>query len=630
MTGKLAAIAACVLATAAAFAEEHVRCLRHDPLRQPFFGDLHVHTTYSFDAWAQGTRNDPRDAYRFARGEAVGVQPYGPDGTPLRSVRLRRPLDFAMVSDHAELLGETALCRTPGTPAFDRLVCTLMRRWPLLGYMIVNSEWEGRDERRRDLCGPDGSACIEAARTPWAETQAAAEEHYDRTDACAFTTFVGLEWSGTQAGMIHRNVVFRNSIVPDTPPNAIDDGNDPARLWARLDRDCRHAGTGCDALAIPHNSNWSMGSMFRIEDLDPATARRRRHLEPLLEITQHKGDSECRSDSRDPLCGFETPDFGNLSGIGARFLRVPVPANVYAREGLAAGLRAWRRTGVDPLGFGFVGSTDTHLGTPGLVDEDAFVGHAAGTVSSRIEIPPLPDHPAFNPGGLAVLWAEENTRDALFRAMLRREAFGTSGPRIVVRVFGGWDLPGDLCDAHDFAARGYAMGVPMGAHLSAQPRSTAAPTFAVRAVQDAGVDEAPGAPLERVQIVKGWLDGDAYREEVLDVAGEPSDGGVDLDTCAPRAQGAAELCTVWRDPTFDPAAPAFYYARVVEVPTCRWSWRACRTLGVSCRGPLPPRGSLAACCDPDVPRTVQERAWASPIWYVPASLAERSARPHKP
>jgi hypothetical protein len=637
MRERLAAVAVFVTslalaAPALAFERTEVRedCDHHDPLRRPFFGDTHVHTTFSFDAWAQGTRNRPRDAYRFARGEALGIQPYGPDGTPRRTLRLRRPLDFAMVSDHAEMLGETQLCRTPGSPGHGSFACLLMRRWPRLGYMIVNSQWSIAPRRRADLCGGEPARCVEASRGPWKETQEAAEAFYDRTSACRFTTFVGFEWSGSRGGMIHRNVVFRNATVPDLPPNARDDGNDERRLWEQLEEDCIGAGAGCDALAIPHNSNWSQGSMFWTvapdgEPLSAELARRRAALEPLVEITQHKGDSECRRGS-DPLCDFETPEVADLAGTASVFYRDPPPPGVYVREGLVEGLRQQERLGENPFAFGIIGATDTHLGAPGLVDEDAFVGHAAGLVTARLEVPPLPDQPEFNPGGLGVLWAEENSRDALFAAMRRREAYGTSGPRMVVRFFGGWDYSASLCDEPDFAAAGYAGGVPMGGNLPPAPGSGGAPLFAARASADAGTDEAAGTPLERIQIVKGWLEDGVAHERVLDVAGDESGADVDLATCEPRGAGADSLCAVWRDPDFDPTSPAFYYARVVENPTCRWSWRSCLAAGVRCEEKVP-SGPLAACCEADVPRTVRERAWTSPIWYTPPGAVSHAGGP---
>jgi hypothetical protein len=272
---------------------------------------------------------------------------------------------------------------------------------------------------------------------------------------------------------------------------------------------------------------------------------------------------------------------------------------------------------LNPFAFGLVASTDTHLAAAGLVDEDRFVGHAAGTVSARLEIPPLPDRLDFNPGGLAVLWAEENSRDALFEAMRRREAYGTSGPRIQVRFFGGRGYGDDLCAAPDFAARGYAGGVPMGGEL---PPGAGAPAFAVSALADPGTLDRAGTKLQRVQIVKVWLEGDAVREAVFDVAGDAANGaGVDPLTCRPTGAGARQLCAVWRDPAFDPAAPGVWYARVLENPSCRWNAWACLAARVDCAAGAPE--GLEPCCDERVPKTIQERAWTSPIFFTPAEGA---------
>jgi hypothetical protein len=612
-------------------------CARFEPLRRPFWGDTHVHTALSFDAWGQGTRNAPRDAYRFARGESVGIQPYDDSGRPLRSVQLRRPLDFAMVSDHAELLGEARICSTPGLAGHESLVCRITRHWPMLGYGIVNSQMlDEADPVRYGFCGPDGAHCREVGRIPWREIQVAAETAYDRSSACRFTSFVGFEWSGNpDSEMIHRNVVFRNEVVPELLSNYIDDRTG-ARLWRWLEQACLERPDRCDALAIPHNPNLSNGRLFPLVDpdggpLSAQTARRRARLEVLLEVTQHKGDSECRAFAGDELCDFETLDFARMRESATPWQQTPPPPLSYAREILGEGLVQQARLGENPFRLGLLGATDTHLGTPGLADEDRFVGHAAGVASARLRIPPLPDDVRMNPGGLQAVWAEENSRDALFAAMRRRETYGTSGPRMRVRLFGGWDLPDDLCRRPDFAALGYSRGVPMGGELGAAPGagSGRAPTLAIRALQDPGTADAPGTPLQRVQVVKLWeADGRAH-QRVYQVAGDPDNGArVELDTCTPTGPGFAQLCGVWRDPDFDPQRGALYYARVVENPSCRWTTWACNARGVDCSDPASFGAELAPCCDPELPRTIQERAWTSPIWYTPpAAGAALSATP---
>jgi hypothetical protein len=223
----------------------------------------------------------------------------------------------------------------------------------------------------------------------------------------------------------------------------------------------------------------------------------------------------------------------------------------------------------------------------------------------------------FNPGGLAVLWAEENSRDSLFAAMQRREAYGTSGTRPVVRFFGGWDYPHDLCDGQQLVERGYAQGVPMGSDLPAQPEGGPLPRFAVSALQDPGTQGEPGTPLQRIQIVKGWLEDGEPREKVIDVVGGENGASVDLDTCEPQGRGAGSLCTVWQDPDFQADVPAFYYARVLENPTCRWSQYTCNAAKVDCSQPDTVPEALAGCCSGEYPPVIQERAWTSPIWYSP-------------
>jgi hypothetical protein len=615
------ALLAALLCLGFARSEERAPCAHHDPLRQPFFGDLHVHTAFSFDGYGQGTRGTPRDSYAFARGQSIGIQPYDEKGQPLRRVQLRRPLDFTLVSDHAELLGETHICATPGTPGHDSFVCWLNQRFPLLGYALVNSEYSSRTPHRFRMCGKDGTRCREQEALAWRAIQDAAEESYDRSVACRFSSFVGYEWSGMPDGNnLHRNVVFRNAVAPSRPANYIEQSTVEA-LWTRLEEDCLAAQNGCDVLAIPHNSNVSGGLMFRDvssdgEPLTPRDALRRVTHERLLEVTQHKGDSECRAGGSDELCSYEKLPYARMDQMASeRMWSEPAPLS-YAREALAEGLVLQQRLGVNPFAFGLVAATDTHLATPGLVDEDRFVGHAAGTVSARLEIPPLPDRLDFNPGGLTVLWAEENSRDALFEAMRRREAYGTSGPRMQVRFFGGYEYAADLCAAPDFAARAYAGGVPMGGELPAP--ASQAPAFAISALKDPGTLDLAGTKLQRIQIVKIWLEGEAKREAVFDVAGAPQNGAtVDPLTCTPTGTGFDQLCTVWRDPAFDAKAPAVYYARVVENPSCRWNAWACLAAHVDCADPDAVPDGLAPCCDPAVPKTIQERAWTSPIFYTP-------------
>jgi hypothetical protein len=306
------------------------------------------------------------------------------------------------------------------------------------------------------------------------------------------------------------------------------------------------------------------------------------------------------------------------------------PPLLFVRNALKEGLAQEQRIGVNPFRLGLIGSTDTHNASPGNVREYDFPGH----LGTRDATPPLLLAPLTgigvigvieaNPGGLAVVWAEENSRDALFAAMRRREVYGTSGTRPLVRFFGG-ALDGTNCDRGDLVDRAYSTGVPMGGELG-PVRGGHSPRFAVLASRDPGTAEHPGTPLQRVQIVKGWVDAaGATHEQVFDVAGSTNDGStVDTATCTATSRGADTLCAVWEDPAFERAERAFYYARVVEDPVCRWSTRVCNAAGVDCAVGAPP--GLEECCDPAFPKTVQERAWSSPIWYRPEALGRVSAR----
>jgi hypothetical protein len=599
------------------------RCADHAELRRPFFGDLHVHTALSLDASTQQTRTRPADAYRFARGETLGLQPFDRDGRPRRQARLARPLDFAAVTDHAELLGEVNVCRSPDLPGHDSWVCRIYRNWPRAAFFWMN--YTANTAQRHRFCGEQGALCREAAREPWNEIRRAAAE---ANDPCAFTAFVGYEWTGAAGtgNNLHRNVIFADGNVPELPASFIETPS-PPRLWARLRERCVEAGSGCDAVVIPHNSNLSAGLMFRTlrEDgspIDVEEARARAGLEVLVEIMQHKGDSECHPglESEDELCSFEKLAMNSFGGRYSWFGGDPPLARQFVRNALKQGLAEEERLGVNPFRFGIIASTDTHLGAPGLVAESAdYPGHGGAGTPVGAELPPgLPDDLDFNPGGLAVLWAEENTREALFAAMRRREAYGSSGPRFTLRLFGGWSYPADLCERGDLARAGYAGGVPMGGELPAPPAAQAAPRFAVQALRDPGSADAPGTPLQRLQVVKGWLEDGRLRERVFDVAGDAeSDAGVDPATCRPHGAGFDSLCAVWADPGFAPEQRAFYYARVVENPSCRWSQKLCVARGVRCDDPSSVAEGLEPCCSETHQPLIQERGWTSPIWYRP-------------
>lgn len=638
------------------------QCKHHNPNRQAFFGDLHVHTVYSLDANTQGTIVDPHDAYRFAKGERLGIQPYLEDGTATRFTQLARPLDFAAVTDHAELFGEVEICTNPDYLEYNLPECQIYRQSPENAFLLFNflqlglpelpsfpipdglpiiSELPvlGADGRipRLAFCGAldtnlgilAGATCLEAAKTPWRDIQAAAENHNDRSDDCDFSTFVAYEYTAAPlSNNLHRNVIFKTAVVPEIPP-AYQENPHPELLWKTLSEECSKE-AGCEYLTIPHNSNLSAGLMFETKDrfnnnYTAEFATTRQLNEPLAEIYQHKGQSECLgttgAGANDELCGFELIPYNNLTGdrFGGLNTGDPLPGD-FLREAMKDGLKLQKDLGVNPFKYGLIGSSDTHLGTPGNVEETPFPGHGGAGENPADGIEGLTDVIEASPGGLAVLYAEENTRESLFDAMRRREAYATSGTRPIVRFFGGWDIPANACGRSDFVDLGYANGVPMGGDLAAQPSDNAAPIFAVSALRDPGGTGVSSEPLQRIQIIKGWVDADGEKhEEVFEVAGDPNNGAsVDTQTCQTSGPGFANLCSVWTDNNFEPEQHAFYYARVVENPSCRWSTHQCVAAAVDCDAPETVPEAFANCCNADYPKTIQERAWTSPIWYQPA------------
>ena len=614
------------------YTEAREPCADRNPLRNVYWGDTHVHTTLSFDAWAYENRLDPNDAYRFGRGETLKLAPLGPDGEGTREVALDRPLDFVAVTDHAEYLAEVRACTTEGNAAYDSELCTQYRVGGEGSYVTFGFAMS-LPEPFRDptICGPTKVDCPTLSDGVWEEIKEAAETHYDRTSACSFTTFVAYEYSASpDISNLHRNVIFRNANVPR--PITTFEANTPQKLWAGLRATCLDADIGCDVLAIPHNSNWSNGRLFVVDypgadslEEERLQAEERVQLEPLVEIFQHKGDSECSNGfaatlgAPDELCDFEKlvraddlDDCGDETGAGAMAGLGCTHRLDFVREVLKEGLKEHLRIGANPYRLGIIAATDTHGSIPGSVAEEKFVGHLGNyddTAIEQLEPPDLiPGGNRQGPGGLAGVWAHENSRDSLFEAMRRREVFGTSGPRMVVRFFGGWEYADGLCDDPALVETGYELGVPMGGDLSAPPAGAAAPRFVTYALRD---PKEGATPLQRVQIIKGWVDAAGESQEhVYDVVGDAANGAaVDPDTCQRSGPGADSLCSVWTDPDFDPGQPAFYYARVVENPSCRWSGWACVGLPEAERPP--------GCSDGSIDRVIQERAWTSPIWYTP-------------
>ena len=588
---------------------------QRNPLRNAYFGDLHVHSSWSLDAWMFGhpMNNDPSVAYRYGRGEPI----LDPDGY-VRG-QLAAPLDFMAVTDHDNWLGEVQLCQDPEAPAYDLPVCRELRAGGGQAFLRQRS-YALRSERNPELCGstepgPD-NRCDQRAAHQWTLVKELADAYYEPG---VFTTFTAFEFSGVHrasGGWLHRNVFFRGPQIPPWGGAAVSRRHSPERLWEWMEAAC----TGdCDVIAIPHNTNYGRGVVLAPNNADgtPFTAEileRRARLEPLIEIHQVKGNSECAPGllTADEECDFEQvfepcdPDQPPANAEAA----APscTAASDVVRNALKTGLEVAAEHGINPFKYGLIGSTDDHRSMSGSADEETWQGDFFGEIGAT-----TPGSPLNNPGGLAAVWAEENTRDAIFDALRRREAFATSGPRIRVRFFGGWALPADLHARPDLVEEGYRSGVPMGGDLPAAAGGAGAPLFVVWATRDAN-----SAALQKLQIVKGWNDPDGGTgEQVYDVACDNgqqpdpatrrcADNGaqVNLADCSTTGgAGAAELSAAWSDPEFDPTRRAFYYVRVLENPTCRWTtWQALRS-----GGELPDA----------VPPVIKERAWSSPIWHTP-------------
>ena len=626
--------------------ETRADCDSYNPLRTPFFGETHIHTSFSGDAAFVRVRTTPTDAYNFAKGQQIGLAPYDGFDQPTRFAQLRRPLDFTAVSDHSEWMGEIRSCLNSGLPGYDDPICVAVRdeissppagiNAPLpLVVIAFQLTIQSATPTRLALCGAGGADCLTQAGLVWQDELAAAEAFYDRTAGCSFTTFPAYEWTNNLDGYnVHRNIIFRNAEVPALPTSYYEQPLVEG-LFGALETECLDAPGNCDFVSIPHNSNASGGLMFEPSNADgsaltKADALRRSTHETLVEVFQHKGSSECHplSSPNDELCSFE--QLGRLKLFANASSSAAPPALNFVRNALEEGLRQQELLGANPFRLGMIGSTDGHNSNPGATVEADFA--ATGHLGVRDAIPENmlsrigPGGVTNNAGGLAVLWAEENSRDSLFAAMRRREAYGTSGTRPIVRFFGG-RLPPDICDNPAFAEEGYTHGVPMGGDVGPS-LGTKSPRFAVMASQDPGGNGEPGTPLQRIQIVKGWVDADGETHEaVYDVAGDvDSTAGVDPATCDPTGSaGHPSLCTVWQDPKFKADERAFYYARILENPVCRWSTRLCNDLGVDCSDfpSVPPQ--YVECCGDLVDTAIQERAWTSPIFYQPEGFGVKGS-----
>ena len=596
-----------------------------------YFGDTHVHTGLSADAGGAGTTLLPRDAYRFARGEQVTSNL----GIPFK---LMRPFDFYMITDHSDAMG-AIIDIIEGAP---NIMATesgkqYHKDFNAGGTVAADAMWRligefGQGELDPALNYQPGNP---AYKETWDHIVSAAEEF---NDPGVFTTFIAFEWTSLEMGNnLHRNIIFKDNadragqILPftTTPPMG---SNNPRDLWAWL-QDYEDQ-TGGDVIAIPHNGNLSSGMMFPLVDhfaeseppIDGDYAKTRAKWERLYEITQPKGDSEAHPalSPDDEFADYETWDWGNLDLSTAK-TRDMLPGE-YAREGLKRGIAFQASLGANPFKFGIAAGTDIHTAMS-AIEEDNFIGKYASYEPTAEVGPHRASHVAdqnselgigykgwrYNAAGVTAVWARENTRAAIFDAMERREVYATTGPRMRVRLFGGWQFPEGEVLFRNLADFGYRLGVPMGSDLTKLPSAGASPSFLVYALRDP-----MGANLDRIQIIKGWVDAETGEtlEKVYDVAwsgdrkpesnGKLPPVGDTVDLSIPtwtNTIGASELGRVWKDPDFDPSEHAFYYARVLEIPTPRWTAYDAVRFGIK--------------HDKEVVLKGQERAYTSPIWYTP-------------
>ncbi|MDX1733553.1 MAG: DUF3604 domain-containing protein [Halioglobus sp.] len=608
----------------------------YNPDRNAYFGDLHVHTDYSFDAYVFGTTNTPDDAYRYVKGEAL-EHPSG------YQVQLQRPMDFYAVTDHAMLLGVVKEAANTDT-RFSRYDISA----PLHDINAPDNMTQSSMVARGEAFGNflpavlagildgsiDGKLVEAISKSAWKDSVRAANDAYVPGE---FTTFAAFEYTSStdDRGNLHRNVIFRDTDRLPAVPFSRFNSQNPEGLWQWMDG---LRAQGIESLAIPHNSNGSNGQMFKLVDwagdpLDDDYSELRLRNEPLVEMTQVKGTSDTHPllSKNDEWADFEIAPYRVATKLYSE------PAGSYVRDALLRGLKIQQGGVLNPYKFGFVGASDTHTGANSL-DESSFFSKAGmldGTAELRGSVPvsflygtiirftdpsvltevdgenymATSSFEYWSASGVAGVWAEKNTREAIYDAFRRKETFATSGPRMKVRFFASRDFNDELLDSPQLIATAYRDGISMGGDLAGGGE---APSFLVWAVADAA-----GAPLQRAQVIKGWLENGEHREQVYDVACSdglevdpqshrcPDNGAaVDLSDCSISGDvGATELKTLWQDPDYAPDQEAFYYVRVLENPTCRWStWDALRENEE-------PRS--------DLPATIQERAWSSPIWLRP-------------
>lgn len=598
-------------------------CIDYTAEKRAYFGDLHIHTGLSADAMLFGTTNRPDDAYAFARGKTIQINRMRGKNTQAKlAVKLERPLDFAAVTDHAENIGTIYLCLDPNSQVYNSKDCQYVRKPLPMDSMAsfsseLNKVWHTL-YYSENICGKDRKQCIDAVQLPWQEIQDTANQWNNN---CEFTTFIGYEYSQTINGAnLHHNVIFGSDTVMEAPISA---RNVPKLydFYQKLKDDCNNSGTGCSALAIPHNSNISNGKMFSInyegeQNLlkQKTLAQLRADIIPIVEVFQEKGESECRNGmwnvlgNTDEYCNFEKyrdwknavhEDCEDGEGNGGGFQNKGCVSRLdYTRYALAAGIAEKKRIGVNSLQFGVIGSTDNHHGTTADLDERIGLSRHTSVEPGRMST-----------GGIAGVWSEQNTRDTIFSSMKNKEVFATSGTRIQPRFFAGWDFPDTMCQQANPIKQAYNSGVPMGGELKAGKDNTP-PRFFVSALADMGTPKHPGTPLQHLQIIKVWPgENDELHQAVYDVASGEEKGKpatVNEASCERSGRGAVNLCAVWQDPDYQASVDAAYYARVIENPSCRHTGYACATAKADERPGF--------CDNPDIPKQIQERAWTSPIW----------------
>lgn len=610
------------LVTAFTIPLSFAECPNSSDTKQAYFGDVHIHTGLSADAMLFGSRTQPNDAYAFATGQPIDIFRGMTTLTQPLSVQLERPLDFAAVTDHAENIGTVSLCLNPESPVYDTKDCQFVRE-PLpddsmASFSAKLSKQFTTMYTSKEICGPDHQRCIDAIQTPWKKIQDAAKQW---NTPCEFSTLVGYEYSSTSFGSnLHHNVLFRTDEVMHEPIS-MRVAPDPFDFYQRLKTECNDTDTGCKAIAIPHNSNISNGKMLRVDYPSAknkaekkALAQLRQDIIPVVESFQEKGDSECRNGlwkvlgKTDEYCGFEKyrdwqgakhEDCKDGTGDGGFQNKGCVSRLDFVRTALAEGIAEEKRIGINSLKFGFIGATDNHFGTAGDLEE--WVHNGVTRPFTFVE----PGR--MSTGGMAGVWAKQNTRESLFDAMTEREVFATSGPRIKPRLFAAAEFDQTSCSDPNMLSKAYASGVPMGGELALLRKQK--PTFIVSALGDPGTSAHPGTPLQRLQIIKVWSGKrNKLHQAVYDIAvAEGADkASVDLDSCEIQGTGAASLCAVWQDPSYKAGQSAAYYARVLENPSCRHSQYRCLD-GVS-------EEKFEFCKDQTITKEIQERAWTSPIW----------------